>query len=121
MKKSILLVAAYFTVTFCGAQTVSPEEAAKHVGETITVCGKVFGGRFFETSKDAPTLLNVGAAFPSSPFTIMITKEVRQKMGNAPEIELKEKNVCVTGKVILFKEKPEIVVEDSKQLTIEKL
>ena len=121
MKKIYLLLFAFVLTLSVSAQSYTPEEAVKHVGENVKVCGKIFGGRFFETSKDAPTLLNVGAAFPSSPFTIMITKEVRQKMGNAPEIELKEKNVCVTGKVILFKEKPEIIVEESKQLTIEKL
>ena len=120
MKKIILFAAINFTATISFAQVVLPEDAAKHVGETVKVCGKVFGGRFFETSKDAPTLLNVGAAFPASPFTIMIPKEVRLKMGTTPEIELKEKNVCVTGKIILFKEKPEIIIDDVKQLTLEK-
>ena len=50
----------------------------------------------------------------------MISKEVRLKMGNAPEIELKDKNVCVTGKIKLFKDKPEIIITDITQLTIEK-
>ena len=50
----------------------------------------------------------------------MIPKEIRIKMGNAPEIELKDKNVCVTGKIILYKEKPEIIISDAAQLTIEK-
>ena len=50
----------------------------------------------------------------------MIPKDVRIKMGTTPEIELKDKNVCVTGKVILFKEKPEIIINDAAQLTLEK-
>ena len=120
MKKIILSAALNFIVAISFAQVVMPEDAAKHIGETVKVCGKVFGGRFFETSKDAPTLLNVGAAFPASPFTIMIPKDVRIKMGTTPEIELKDKNVCVTGKVILFKEKPEIIINDAAQLTLEK-
>jgi hypothetical protein len=120
MRKYLLFFMANFIAVFSLAQIVSPEDASKHIGEEAKVCGKVFGGKFFETSTNSPTLLNVGAPFPKSPFTIMIPKEVRVKMGNAPEIELKDKNVCVTGKIILFKEKPEIVISDATQLTVEK-
>jgi hypothetical protein len=120
MKKYLLFFALNFIAFCCFSQVVKAEDAAKHIGETVKVCGKVFGGKFFETSDKAPTLLNVGAPFPNSPFTIMIPKEVRLKMGTQPEIELKDKNVCVTGKIILFKEKPEIVISDATQLTVEK-
>ena len=120
MKKYLLFLAANFIAVLSFAQVVKAEDASKHVGETVMVCGKVFGGKFFETSTNSPTLLNVGAAWPKSPFTIMIPKEIRIKMGNSPEIELKDKNVCVTGKIILYKEKPEIIISDAAQLTIEK-
>ena len=120
MKKIILFIAIIFSVNISFAQVVKPEDAIKHIGEVVKVCGKVYGGRFFETSKDSPTLLNLGAAWPLSTFTIMIPKDIRTKMGNAPEIELKEKNVCVTGKVILYKEKAEIIVDDAAKLTVEK-
>jgi hypothetical protein len=120
MRKYLLFIIVNFIAANSFAQVVKAEDAAKHIGEEAKVCGKVFGGKFFETSNSSPTLLNVGAAYPKSPFTIMIPKEVRLKMANAPEIELKDKNVCVTGKIILYKEKPEIIVTDAIQLTIEK-
>ena len=101
------------------AQKFSAEQAAKKVGDSIKVCDKIYGGRFFETSNGSPTLLNMGAAYPASPLTIMIPGEVRIKMGYAPEQELKDKNVCVMGRVILFKEKPEIVVYDISQLKVQ--
>jgi hypothetical protein len=118
MRKFFTLLAF---IGFCEigfAQTLTPEEAAKHVGDNVKVCGKIYGGRFFETSNNSPTLLNMGAAFPASPITIMLTLEVRNKLGYTPEQELKEKNICVTGKVELFKGKPEIVVSDIAQLEI---
>jgi hypothetical protein len=118
MKKIFTLLAFIGFVQFCNAQTLTPEEAAKHVGDNVKVCGKIFGGRFFETSNNSPTLLNMGAAFPASPITIMITLDVRNKLGYVPEQQLKEKNICVTGKVELFKGKPEIVVSDMAQLEI---
>lgn len=120
MKKIFTLIAFVGFVHLGFAQTYTPEEAAKHVGETITVCGKVFGGRFFETSNNCPTLLNMGAAYPSSPITIMLTLEVRNKLGYVPEQQLKEKNICVTGKVELYKDKPEIKVTEVTQIEVSK-
>jgi hypothetical protein len=121
MKKLLLLITICSISNFAfSQQTITPNDASKHIGETVKVCGKIFGGRYFETSNNAPTLLNMGAAFPASPLTIMIPGNVRAKMGNAPEIELKEKNVCVTGKIELFKDKPEIIVTEVSQLEVSK-
>ena len=119
MKKTFTLFCLLIACYFGSAQTLSPEEASKRVGDSIKVCGKIFGGRFFETSVGCPTLLNMGAAFPSSPLTIMIPGDVRMKMGYAPEQQLKDKNVCVRGRVILFKDKPEIVVYNIAQLEVQ--
>lgn len=119
MKKisTLLLFIPFFQSS--SAQTFTAEQASKKVGDSIKVCDKIYGGRFFETSKGSPTLLNMGAAYPASPLTIMIPEEVRIKMGYAPEQQLKDKNVCVVGRVVLFKEKPEIIVYDLAQLTIQ--
>ena len=119
MKKTFTLIYLLAVGYYSSAQTLSAEEASKRVGDSIKVCGKIFGGRFFETSVGCPTLLNMGAAFPASPLTIMIPGDVRMKLGYAPEQQLKDKNVCVLGKVILFKDKPEIVVYNISQLQVQ--
>jgi hypothetical protein len=119
MKKTFTLVILLVGGYVVSAQSLSADEASKRVGDSIKVCGKIFGGRFFETSVGCPTLLNMGAAFPASPLTIMIPGDVRMKMGYAPEQQLKDKNVCVRGKVILFKDKPEIVVYNISQLEVQ--
>lgn len=118
MKKLYILFTFLSFSFFASAQSFTPQEGVKHVGEKIKVCGKIFGGRFFETSNGSPTLLNIGAAFPASPLTIMIPLEVRTKLGYIPEQELKDKNICVTGTVILFKDKPEIVINEISQIEI---
>ncbi len=91
MKKIYLLLFAFGLTLSVSAQSYKPEEAVKHVGENIKVCGKIFGGRFFETSKGAPTLLNMGAAYPASLLTIMIPGELRTKLGYVPEQHFKTK------------------------------
>jgi len=119
MKKIFTLFCFLVSSYVASAQSISAEEASKRIGDSIKVCGKIFGGRFFETSAGSPTLLNMGAAFPESPLTIMIPGDVRMKMGYAPEQQLRDKNICVRGKVILFKGKPEIVVYNISQLEIQ--
>lgn len=104
------------------AQTkIKAEDASKHIGDSLMVCGKVFGGRFFENAKDQPTLLNVGAAYPQSPFTIVIYGEARKLFKTPPEKMFNGKDVCVTGVIKDFKGKPQIVVTKVEQLIEEKL
>ncbi len=119
MKRFFTLFLFISSASFAFAQTYTPDEAAKKIGDSIKVCGKIYGGRFFETSNGSPTLLNMGAAYPASPLTIMIPGDVRMKLGYAPEQQLKDKNVCVLGKVILFKDKPEIIVYSISQLQVQ--
>ena len=120
MKKQLLVLAAFFFFfSICQAQQeIKMEDLSKHVGDSVTVCTKIYGGIFLDRSKGTPTLLNAGASFPNSPLTIVIGPEARKTFKEAPEVFYKEKNVCITGKVILYKEKPEIVVYDENQIIL---
>jgi hypothetical protein len=92
-------------------------DISKHMGDSVKICAQVFGGRFFEQSKNQQTLINVGAAFPNSPLTVVLPKALREKYAN-PETNWKDKNVCFTGKLIEFKGKPEIIVYDENQIAL---
>ena len=120
MKKMLLFLFTALSFLSVSAQTISPADAAKRVGDSVTVCGRIYGGRYFETSKGSPTLLNMGDAYPASPLTIMIPGEVRNRLGYIPEAELKDKNICVRGRVILYKDKAEIIIYDISQLEVQK-
>jgi hypothetical protein len=37
-----------------GQQVINVEDAAKYVGDSVTVCTKIFGARYFESSKGRP-------------------------------------------------------------------
>ena len=54
-------------------------------------------------------LVNMGGEYPNSLFTIVLR-------GNAKSLDLDGKLICVTGKVIDYKGKPEIVVTDKSQI-----
>jgi len=85
--------------------TIKAEDAAKHIGETVKICSKVYGTKDFGSM----VLVNMGGAYPEQLFTIVLR-------GDAKALQLEGKLVCVSGKVIDYKGKPEIVVEDPKQI-----
>ncbi len=64
-------------------------------------------------------LLNLGGNYPNQAFTIMIPGADRSKFKEQREGSYKGRNVCVSGKVIDYKGKPEIVVSDPLLLKLE--
>jgi len=121
MKKIITLAITLLTFALVGqSQTkISIDDAAKHLGEVVTICDRVYSGRFIENSKTQPTLLNMGAAFPNHKLTILINFEDRKNFTGKPEDTYAGKTVCVTGKVIDYKGKPEIIVAKESELIIQ--
>lgn len=121
MLRSLLSFVLVLTIGAATGQSVVPaKDAAKHIGEKVTICDKVYGGRFFENSKDQPTLINMGDAYPNNPFTFVVYGEDRKKFAWKPEEYLINKDVCVTGEVKDYRGKPQIVVSDTAQVVIKK-
>ncbi len=89
---------------------VQLEEISNNIGDSIIVTGKVYTTRYLENSKGAPTLINIGAAFPNQLLTVVIFSDDRSKFAQGPEVMVADKTISVTGKVTLFKDKPQIVV-----------
>jgi len=120
MKQFITGISLLLIVLSADAQQkISIDSLQQHIGDSVTVCTKIYGGIFLDRSTGTPTLLNAGAAYPDSPLTIFISAEARKTFTEAPELFYKNKNVCVTGKIILYKDKPEIVLYDAAQLVAE--
>lgn len=100
------------------AKPLSPAEAAKKVDHKVTVEFEVksTGG------KDA-TYLNSEADFKSDKnFTLYIPKAALTKFKEAkvddPREHYKGKTVRVTGKVTLYKDKPQIKVDEPGQIKV---
>lgn len=92
------------------------EDVARHIGDSVKVCGKVMGMRFLEKSNGQPTFINMGKAYPDQLLTIMVWGIVRQRFKGTLEELFNDKEICVTGKVELYKGKPQIVVLERGQV-----
>jgi hypothetical protein len=98
--------------------TFTAFEAKDHIGEKITVCDKVFGTRFLESANGQPTFLNLGAAYPNSPFTIVIFGSERANFKEKPELFYNNKQVCATGLIKAYNGKPEMILASENEIKI---
>jgi micrococcal nuclease len=122
MRLSALLVALVIVAPAAAAddkevKPVTPADAAKMVDKKATVemevksVGKGNGVFFLNSEEDYKSDKN---------FTIFISRDGAKKFKEAkvddPTAQYKGKTVRVSGTVVLYKEKPEIVVDDPKQI-----
>jgi len=87
--------------------TVKEAYVANYIGQSVKVCSKVYGHKDFGSM----VLVNMGGAYPNSLFTIVLRGDAKGLADN-----LDGKSICVSGKVVDYKGKPEIVVEYPKQI-----
>lgn len=119
MKFIFTILITLFSSSIVTAQTkINLDEINNHIGDSVTICGLVADMRYFENSKGKPTFLNIGDRYPKQKITIVIWGKTREEFTEKPEQVLK-KQICVSGRIILYKEKPEIVIERPEQLTTE--
>ena len=115
--KYLFLIAFISVATIAYSQkTIKLEDVGKHVGDSVKVCGKVYGIRYFEQSKNSPTLINIGGAYPNQLLTVVIWGDVRNKFEKTPEELFRDKDVCVTGKIELYKGKEQVLVREKEQI-----
>ncbi len=98
---------------------ITAAEAKGHIGEEVTVCGKVASTRFASSTRGQPTFLNIDKPYPNQVFTVIIWGNNRDRFGN-PEVLYRDKRICVTGKVTEYRGGAEIEARVPSQITIEK-
>jgi DNA/RNA endonuclease YhcR with UshA esterase domain len=95
--------------------SISAKDAAKYYDKTVKVYGVVSGGKWLQQSKI--TLINVDGEFPNHALVIMIKDEIRSTFKYEPEIYLKGKKVVITGTIIKYRDKPEIIIASEKDIS----
>lgn len=105
------LMLLFLCLTFpAAAQTISPGEAAGHIGEPETVCGTISGEHTASGSRGKPTFIDLDAPYPHQMFTVLIWGEDRHAVGDIPA----SGRICVSGTIRQYRGVPEIVLESRK-------
>ena len=120
MKVIVQLIISICLAQISFSQTVPLDSVINYEGKTITVCSKVQST--YVTKGDKKTsYLNFGNPYPNTTFTVVIFEGDLPNFKNTPSVYLKNKNVCITGNVKIYKGKPEIIVSKEEQIKIEYL
>jgi len=83
-------------------------DAIHHIGDYVLVTDKVYGVK----DLGSLVLVNVGGAYPDQPLTVVLRGDAKSLAG-----ALDGKTIHATGKIELYKGKPEIVVNDPALVT----
>jgi hypothetical protein len=114
IKVSIFLFISFFYLKANGQTTIAAKDAAQHLNENVIVCDEIYGGVYLNEADI--TLLNVGGSHPNEVLTLVIKGDDRKKFKTPPEEAFKEKKVCITGQIVDYKGKPEIIITDPAQI-----
>lgn len=118
MKMILAVVISFISFSSLAQTKIKPEEVKDHINDSVEVRGKVYGITYLENAKNSPTLINVGGKYPNQLLTIVIFKNVRDQLGYNPQEEKFVQGVVVAkGKIVLYKDKPQIVISDPRQLS----
>jgi DNA/RNA endonuclease YhcR with UshA esterase domain len=118
--RKILLSTLVTTFVLSGSllaqNTIAAKDARKHIGENVSVHGRVLKGEVKQTGNKKSTVLNIEGG---NDLTIVIKDEVRKNFPNKPEEFYTHKNISVTGKVVDANGKAEIAVSKADDIKVE--
>lgn len=109
------LICLFFAFLTYGQVRIPVDSAANHIGDSVIVCAEVFGVKTTRTI----TFINVGAAYPNSPLTVVIFAKDLDRFKPSPEALYNGRKSCFRGVIVDFKGKAEIVVTKPEDITVE--
>lgn len=91
---------------------ISTEEAANRDGSVATVEGLV---RNVHTARSGKaTFIDLDGVYPDNPFSAVIFEDDMDRVGDVGDLQ--GRTVDITGKISLYRNKPEIVVSSRNQI-----
>lgn len=120
MKKLLFvaLLGCFVSSAYAQTDTLTTDKVASYVDKQVIVKGVVAGARRFESGERAPLLLiNLDEAYPHTPLTVVLYKEVLEKASIDVDA-LTGKKVVASGKISVFKGRNQLVIEKLEDLKI---
>lgn len=110
------LFTAFLRFNFIWAKANYFRRNSANFDKKVKICDKIHGSHIIQSN--GMTLLNVGKPYPDNPLTLAIFEKDLKNFSYVPADFLPEKSFCVTGKLILYKDKPEITLKSEKDIEI---
>jgi hypothetical protein len=92
---------------------INVNDASSYIGQTVKVCALVYGTKELNSGM---TFINLGAAYPNSPLTLVIYGDDKSNFKQNPAKYYDGKKICLTGKVSEYKGKSQIVVHREEEI-----
>ena len=93
--------------------------AIQNVGKLRTVCGKVQSTYINSNIASQRIYLNMGREYPNHTFTGLIWySSNKDNFDGRPDKKYKKKNICISGVITTYNEKPQIQIDFENQIEI---
>lgn len=104
-----------FTHAQVEVKEINVNDVGSYIGQTVKVCATVYGTKEL---KSGMTFINLAAAYPNSPLTLVIYGDDSGNFKEKPSIYYDGKRICVTGKVSDYKGKNQIVIHKEDEIQV---
>jgi len=121
MKCRLLLILTFLPLAVDSYDFIEiPHTAAiQNVGKLRTVCGKVQSTYINSNTASQRIYLNMGREYPNHTFTGLIWySSNKDNFDGRPDKKYKKKNICISGVISTFNEKPQIQIDFENQIEI---
>ncbi len=116
MKSILISILCTIGFTTFAQNEIKVDDAKNHPGESVKICTKIYGGKSIINSRDTLTLLDVGKPYPDAPLRLVIKGQAQNEFTGDIVKYYSGMNVCVSGKIELYKGKPEIQITKKAQI-----
>lgn len=120
MKNALTIATILFLLIdiniFAQTDTLTAEQAKTMINKEVIVKANVAGTRLFDKEGIKTFLINLDKRYPQSPLTVVLYDKAYKDLNL--QYEMEEKDIVVKGTVSLFNDKPQIIVNDVKNLKI---
>lgn len=95
---------------------INTVQAQYNIGTKSCVCGTVVSTKYSE--KSGAVFLNLDKKFPNQIFSVTIWKDARTNFSYLPEVELKGKKICLTGRIENKRGTPTLNITNEKKIEV---
>jgi len=116
MKNLAIAVFVLFSAHCFSQDTITTAKVKDYMDKEVCVVGKVVSFKLASEGKNT-NYINIDKPYPESVFTVVISNFYLEKL-NVKIEDLKDKNICVKGKITTYKNDPKQIPQIYNPISI---